>query len=223
MSLDKPLSSTELLSAYTAGTLDRAFALLLQTQAALRSDLRYDMAVSESLVGAQLELERPYALSDDAAERALAAIDALEADGLERKAAEIAGRHLADLKDLPQPLHDAALGALAEGGGWRGLSPGVRRLTLDLDSDATAEVYRIAPGASTPRHSHENYEYTLCVSGGFHDGRASYGPGEMAVNGPDDTHRPVADDDAPCVVLAVRGGGLRFTGVMGVVQRVFRG
>ena len=58
------------------------------------------------------------------------------------------------------------------------------------------------------------------MAGGFSDERGSYGPGEVVINGPSDLHQPVGDEGEVCYALAVRDGGLRFTGVMGLLQRL---
>jgi putative transcriptional regulator len=97
---------------------------------------------------------------------------------------------------------------------------GLKRLKLDVGSAMDVELYRIAAGSKIPRHSHGGNEYTMVLCGGFTDERGNYGPGDVCVNGPADTHQPVADDDEVCYALAVRDGGLRFTGILGMVQKL---
>ena len=67
-----------LYSAYVSGSLDPAFALLVETQAALRQDVRTALEISEVVASAQFEAAPPVAMREDALERALSAIDALE-------------------------------------------------------------------------------------------------------------------------------------------------
>ena len=211
---------SELYSAYAAGCLDPAYALLVETQAALRQDVKQAIVVSEIIAATQLEIAEPSNMADDAVERALAAIDALEDDmgHLPRVALAGVNEAMEELLQLPQPLRDQALDAAAEDG-WRFTSPGIRRLTLDMGSAAEAELYRLDAGAAVPRHTHEGSEMSLVVMGGFTDETGSFGPGELSIKGPEHIHQPVADDDGPCLVLAVRDGGLKFQGVMGLVQR----
>ncbi len=57
------------------------------------------------------------------------------------------------------------------------------------------------------------------LTGGFSDGRASYGPGEVCMANPDTIHKPVADEGEVCIVLAVTDGPLAFTGALGWIQR----
>ncbi|MAN45379.1 MAG: hypothetical protein GYB49_15900 [Alphaproteobacteria bacterium] len=208
----------ELYSAYAAGRLDPAFALLLETQSMLRPQVRQAMAVGETVSGLMLERDQPAAMSANAGVRALAMIDEMEAAGGALDAA-LRLPEEPELSDLPEPLREPALRAYG-GKGWQNLASGIRRLGLDVGSALEVELYRIQPGARVPRHTHGGQEFTLVVSGGFSDETGSYGPGDMAINGPEDTHQPVGDADGICYALAVRDSGLRFTGVMGLVQRL---
>lgn len=135
------------------------------------------------------------------------------------RAGRAAGEAMEEILALPDPLRGAALEAVGRKG-WQAMGRGLKRLTLDTGSVMETELYRIAPGARIPRHSHAGSEYTLVVAGGFTDERGNYGPGDVIINGPDDCHQPVGDEGEVCYALAVRDGGLRFTGMMGVIQRL---
>jgi putative transcriptional regulator len=82
------------------------------------------------------------------------------------------------------------------------------------------ELYRIQPDATIPRHTHGGQEFTLVLAGGYTDETGSFGPGDLAVKGPEDTHQPVGDSGEICFALIVRDGAIRLTGAMGVVQRM---
>lgn len=207
---------SELYSAYAAGRLDPAFALLLETQSMLRGDVRHALAVSETISGVMLEMSEPARMSAGAATRALDLIAQLEG---ETGRAASRGPEDRELADLPDPLRTPAQDAFAAAG-WQGTAPGIRRMKLDVGSELDVELYRIQPNARVPRHTHGGMEFTLVVAGGFSDESGSYGPGDLAVKGPDDTHQPVGDPGDVCFALAVRDSGLRFTGVMGMIQRV---
>ncbi|KCZ50907.1 ChrR family anti-sigma-E factor [Hyphomonas pacifica] len=208
----------ELYSAYAAGRLDPAFALMLETQSMLRPQVRQAMAVGETVSGLMLERDQPAAMSANSGARALAMIDEMEAAASAPDAA-LRLPEEPELSELPEPLREPALMAYGDMG-WQNLASGIRRLGLDVGSALEVELYRIQPGARVPRHTHGGQEFTLVVSGGFTDETGSYGPGDMAINGPEDTHQPVGDADGICYALAVRDSGLRFTGVMGLVQRL---
>lgn len=207
-------------ASYAAGCLDPAFCLLVETQAALRPDVSRAVARAETIAGVFLESEDEAELSDDAAARALAMIDAFEATARPSEAAvQAANDGLEELLALPEPLRETALQSF-QTSKWQTLTRGIRRLKLAAGSAAEVELYRIEPGCKVPRHSHESREFTLVVSGGFSDESGSFGPGDICVKGPEDTHQPTGDLDEVCFVLAVRDGGLKFTGIIGLVQRL---
>jgi putative transcriptional regulator len=213
-------SFSELYSAYAAGCLDPAFALMIETQSVLRPGIGDAVASSEMISGSLLETAPMAALSGGALDRALAAIDALGADETASvKAGLAAGEAMEEVLGLPEPLRAAALDAIGKSG-WQVMGRGLKRLSLNAGSRLETELYRIAPGARIPRHSHAGSEYTLVVAGGFTDERGSYGPGDVIINGPDDCHQPVGDEGEICYALAVRDGGLRFTGMFGIIQRM---
>ncbi len=213
-------SFSELYSAYAAGCIDPAFAMMLETQSLMRADVRRSVALSEMISGNFLETAPAARMSEGALDRALAAIDSLEvSQDLQRTAGQAAGDALNEMLSLPEPVRGAALEAAGKQG-WQMMGLGLKRLKLDVGSKMEVELYRIAAGSKIPRHSHAGNEYTMVLSGGFSDERGTYGPGDVCVNGPTDTHQPIADDDEVCYALAVRDGGLRFTGVLGMVQKL---
>ncbi|MFN4183817.1 MAG: ChrR family anti-sigma-E factor [Hyphomonas sp.] len=213
-------SFSELYSAYAAGCIDPAFALMLEAQSLMRSDVRRSVAVSEMISGNFLDAAPEAQMSDDALERTLARINALEAPPeMQRAAGKAAGDALGEMLSLPEPVRGAALDAASKQG-WQMMGLGLKRLKLDISSTMEVELYRITAGSKIPRHSHGGNEFTMVLSGGFSDERGNYGPGDVCLNGPNDTHQPVADADEICYALAVRDGGLRFTGVMGMVQKL---
>lgn len=213
-------SFNDLYAAYAAGSLDPAYALMVETQGALREDVSRALSESEMVSGSLLEAAQETEMGAHALDRALAAIDALQASpAASVEAGRAAGEAMEEILALPEPLRCAALEAIGQYG-WQALGKGLKRLRINAGSDLETELYRISPGARIPRHTHAGPEYTLVVTGGFTDERGSYGPGDVCRNGPEDTHTPVADEDGVCYALAVREGGLHFTGVLGLVQRI---
>lgn len=213
----------EIYSSYAAGCLDPAFCLLVETQAALRPDVERAVARAETIAGVFFENEASAALSDGAIDKAMAMIDAFEAgetpSAARANAIHHAGEGLSELLDLPEPLRETALTSF-QNQKWQGLTQGIRRLKLETGSQAEIELYRIEPGCTVPRHSHAGSEFTLVVAGGFSDESGSFGPGDISLKGPNDIHQPTGDMDGVCYALAVRDGGLKFTGVMGLIQRL---
>ncbi|MFN3608753.1 MAG: ChrR family anti-sigma-E factor [Hyphomonas sp.] len=221
MTSASPTSFSELYIAYAAGCIDPAFALMLETQSLMRPDVRSSVAVSEMISGNFLDAAPAAPMSDDALDRTLAVIDALEAPAeMQRMAGKAAGNAINEILELPETVRGAAIEAAGKRG-WQMMGLGLKRLKLDVGSAMDVELYRIAAGSKIPRHSHGGTEFTMVLSGGFSDERGNYGPGDVCVNGSSDTHQPVADDDEICFALVVRDGGLNFTGVLGVVQNLF--
>ena len=220
----RTISSTsdlsEIYAAYASGTLDPALTLLLGTQRSLRGDTDTALAMADILSGALLERETPALMSDNALQSALSVIDALETNqSIVNAPVKLASNALDEILALPEPLRGLAIDAAGKAG-WQRTAPGIQRLSLEVGSDVETEIYRIEPGTAVPRHSHEGSEFTLVVAGGFTDETGSFGPGDLAVKGPEDTHQPVADQGEVCFTLAVRDGGLKFTGLMGLIQKI---
>ena len=210
----------EVYSNYAAGCLDPAFCLLVETQAALRPDVERAVARAETIAGVFFESEEAVALTDGAIDKAMAMIDTFEADSRPPlSAAHHAGEGLDELLQLPEPLRETALQSFQKNK-WQGLTKGVRRLKLEASGHAEVELYRIEPGCTVPEHSHTGSEFTLVVSGGFSDESGSFGAGDISLKDERDTHQPTGDSDGICYALAVRDGGLKFTGMIGIIQRL---
>ena len=208
-------------SAYASGTLDPALILLVETQAALKEDVRRELHMADSIAGHFLDSEPEAELSDGALDRAMITIDQIESTPASlRAAAKMAGSILDELITLPGPLKERALKAAGDQG-WKFGGPGLKTMDLDIDSEANVQLLRIEPGHGAPRHTHEGSEYTLVVTGGFTDENGSYGPGALSIAGPEHTHQPIADPGEVCFALAVTDGQLKFTGWLGLLQRVF--
>ncbi len=211
---------SDLYASYAAGCLDPAFALMLETQAELRPDLSRTLRAHEAISGICLETAEQTRLRGGALNEVLAVIDEIDLAGAcSCTAARAASAAMDEILALPEPLRAAAIDAIGQKG-WDPMGRGLKRLALSTSSRMEVELYRISPGASIPRHSHKGSEYTLVVAGGFSDERGSYGPGDVVINGPEDTHQPIGDEGDICYALAIRDGGLRFTGVMGLIQRL---
>ena len=203
--------------ALTAGRADPGVAMLVDTMAALHSDVA---PLEEIVGGAVLESETPAELSAGALDSVLAQIDSLKQVPPHAVAAKAASGALDELIRLPAPLRDVVLEASAKSG-WKFASPGIRVIDLELGGDTEVQLMRLQPGQAVPRHTHEGREYTLCLEGGFSDERGSYGPGELSIADGSVVHTPIADEDGVCIVLAVTDDDLKFTGILGVLQRIF--
>jgi putative transcriptional regulator len=171
--------------------------------------------------GAFLEDEAPAALSANAAEQAFARIDALQTiDSRARSAAGAAGRELGEVLMLPDPLREAVFDAMGEGRRWKFLGFGIRSLKLPMDGGGETQLLRIEPGANVAEHDHQGEEYTLVVTGAFHDGHDRYGPGDVNVGRPGFSHEPKAEPGEVCYALAVSFGQARFGFPVNILQKL---
>lgn len=209
----RPELDIETLAALAAGRADPGVALLLDSALEMRGE---QDAAAEAIAAASLEAETPATMRADALDRALAAIDAADNSTKTTTAPSDAARELIRIPaGLKRRIEEAE-----ERRGWKAQA-GLVTLDLDLGGGSKAEIMRIPAGVGVPRHTHRGQELTLCLSGGFSDGIASYGPGDVSLTDPSITHRPVADADGPCYVLAVTDAGLKFTGMLGLLQKIF--
>jgi putative transcriptional regulator len=195
--------------------------LMEATAAVLRADRAGDRP-DDAIAATFLETETPLALADDAADRALERIALLETiDSRAREAARRANRGLGELLTLPDPLREAVFESMGAGRKWRFLGFGLRGLKLNVGGEGETELLRIEPGHGVADHDHGGEEYTLVVTGAFHDGHQRFGPGDVNIARPGYVHAPLAEKDEVCFALGVSlGGGARFEGAFGVFQRL---
>lgn len=210
-----------LAAAYAAGALSSAMALLAETHAALSPRAAREIALADATAGALFEQQTPEPMAGDALERVFARIEIEQQDQPGPATRLVRGRFQDDLAALPEPVRAAALAALSKTG-WKFASPGIRTLSLDVGGGAKAEVLRIQPGASAPEHTHSGQEFTLVMAGAFHDARGVYMPGDISVADEAVTHRPTGEAGAICYSLAVTDAPLKFTGALGLVQKLWK-
>jgi putative transcriptional regulator len=197
-----------------AAACEPVLALFLETVAACRGA---QVSTADAAGGALLERQMPVAMGADALSKVFAAID--RAEQVSPRATRRPADFSSALIRLP-PALAAAIREAEEKKGWSWAGPGIRSLKLSHGNGLIGEVMRIAPGAGTPVHSHRGREATLCLAGGFTDRGKSFGPGDVSFADASVIHRPIADADGPCYVLAITDGGLKFTGLLGALQKL---
>ncbi len=214
----------DLLTDFARGALDRGTELLVETCAAIKSDVAHTVADYEAVGGALLESIEPAPMKEGALDAVMALIDEAPSTTAAEpgKPTLSAPKWEADLAKLPDPLRGCAAEGL-ERGKWRMMGRGIRGLDLsflDPDCKGKIELYRIEPGCAVPRHGHEGTELTLVITGAFRDEGGRYGPGDIAAGGANVTHQPVAEQGEVCLALAVTNAPLKMTGALGLVQRL---
>ncbi|MEO9902708.1 ChrR family anti-sigma-E factor [Nisaea sp.] len=215
----------DLLLDYASGALPEPVSVLVATMLALRPDLRETVSEMEAVGGYLLEEIEPAALSDDAFDAVLARIGA---SGMPGEATanndNTASFDAETVAMIPEPLRSYLGGPLSELA-WRKRGPGIEEHRLRVADDRfEMSVLRLGPGRSVPTHSHEGSELTLVLDGAFSDAAGQYARGDLAVNGEEDQHAPMADPELGCVCLAIIGGPLRFSNpLIQLYDRMTRG
>jgi putative transcriptional regulator len=216
------MNAETLTTVFEAGRGNRAVELLAQTTFAMRADARFVEREDDLAAAVFLAEEDPAALDADALDRVFSRIEA--ADALDQRAQALAGARdglTAEVAALPSPVREAALQAMAEHHRWTFAGLGIQRLSLFTDQGEQAELLRIEPGHGVADHDHEDEELTLVLTGAYHDGHASYLPGDVSVARPGFVHTPKAEPGEVCYVLLAYRGALKFKGVFGLAQRAF--
>ncbi len=197
------------LMTYATGEMAEAPSLVIATHLALCPDCRRHVADYEALGGELLgdlpgELLSPGSLSHT--------LEMLDVAAPEEPAATVPGAP-ADFA-IPQPLRDYIARAAPARTGWRRASPGLRTLKLKAEG-AKIWMMELQSGRPIPHHGHRGGEMVLVISGGYHDGPAGYGPGDVQNAGLETIHEPVADADSPCLCLVLEEGAIRPTSLVG--------
>jgi putative transcriptional regulator len=201
---------------YVAGSMPEPMALLVATHLALCPRCRRDAKELEELGGALLEELDPAPLAEDGLARVF---DRLESEGDDADELEPRIGAAGEL-DLPEPLRSCIGGPLASLS-WRRLGPLGQASLLPDYPGMTTRLLSIRAGTAMPSHTHEGSELTLVLRGAFHDKTGHYLRGDVAEADGEVDHRPVVDDDADCLCLAVTDAPLKLTGRLGRLVNPF--
>lgn len=208
----------DLLLRHAAGDLDAGFSLLIETHLAISASSRRLHAQFEALGGALLDEMAPADVDPAALNRALGALDDDESDTQPLSARSRKRPRMPEGFTLPAPLAGVDICP------WRWIAPGVRsaRIALPDVSASRAFLLEIAPGATVPRHGHEGDEATCVLRGGFADGDAHFGSGDLALVDEQIEHEIVVDLDMPCLCLIAMEGRTRPGSWFGRLYQKFR-
>lgn len=204
--------SAHLLTAAATGALSPAVSRIMSAHAQLCPHCRTIMHDVETVGGSELASDAGVDVDPGALDKALAALNAEPQSQAMPEA----------LSPLPAEVHDIVVAALANTA-WYSGGPGLKILDLKLPPTATGEtfqIFRIEPGYGPPKHTHGGQEFTLVLTGAFKDETGLYAKGDIAIGDESVTHRPIAEPGEVCFALAVTTAPLKFTGPLGVLQRV---
>ncbi|MFB2551555.1 ChrR family anti-sigma-E factor [Ensifer soli] len=95
---------------------------------------------------------------------------------------------------------------------WKTKIPGFKEFEVGTLDGCEVNLIWIRAGRAVPKHTHGGCELTLVLDGAFNDGIGRYGRGDISVADDAVDHRPVAEDERPCIAFAVVDAPLRLTG-----------
>ena len=202
----------ELLLSYAFGAANEPVALLVATHLSACGACRAAVNGMEATGGAMLADVAPVKMSEHALSSALSRIDAIEPDGAVIPSAP---------GDVPAPLRDY-IGSEFAKARWVPVAPGLAHLPLMRRGGTRARLIRARPGAGVSVHTHRGEEWTMVLTGSYHDKTGRYLPGDVQSTTPDVVHQPVADEGPICINLAVTDARLVFEGLLPkIVGKVF--
>jgi putative transcriptional regulator len=208
----------DLLLRHAAGELDAGFSLLIETHLVMSAPSRRLHAQFEAIGGALLDQIAPADVDPDALNRALNAIDGTAENAEVTLDRPCKHPRMPEGFSLPEPLAGVEIRP------WRWIAPGVRsaRVALPVTSASRAFLLEIAPGLTVPRHGHEGDEATCVLRGGFRDGDAHFGPGDVARVDEHVEHDILIDAETPCLCLIAMEGRMRPSSWFGRLYQRFR-
>lgn len=217
------LPPQDMLVDYASGALPQPVAMAVATHAQLCDESRDRIAALEAVGGAMLMDLAPEAMSEGALDAVLDRLDdAFEGDHAALRLDSAEDDQQDDLAAiLPKDIR-ARVSHDSDGIVWQRRGAAVDSAEVASDVDGyDVRLLRIKAGKTVPRHTHEGLEITLCLSGGYQDGGKRYARGDFQVADASVDHRPVADPDEDCIVLAVVERRIRLTGMLGKVVNPF--
>lgn len=216
----------ELLVGTASGALSPAMTLLVSAHGAMCPVCGEELRRYDMIGGALMESMAPADMSDGALDSVMALLDGgANGPSLGTQAVSLTPPEDGELSLLPEPVRTLARDAMRSGKDWSFVYPGLKTLVLDGgytsgDAGTIVRLVRTEPGTSSPKHTHDDMEYTLVLTGAFRDQTGLYGPGDVAVASPDVIHNPVTEPGDVCIALSVTTGPVRFTGALGLLQRM---
>ena len=198
-----------LLIDYASGSLPLALEVLVESHISMNPSSARSIRMLLQIGGALMENSEPISMSEGSFEKLMDEIDAGQEEDFVKNAVSN------DNDKLPLPLRNYISETNFQKN-WRRIGIGLSEQTVDFgDEFGSAKLYRIGPGCGVPSHSHDGNEVSLVLAGGFTDEYGSYGPGDISIQETGAVHKPVADADGECIVLAVNEGPIVLTGPVG--------
>ena len=197
---------------YASGDLDEAFLVVVASHLSYCEECRHAVHTAEAVGGNLLDATDEAALSPDALQRMMNALDGTpdETSNIHR----LALRRTRDQETVPLPLQ-RLIGSSLDDIDWKLVAPGVRKYAIELPSGPQSALYmlKISGGKKVPEHGHGGSEMTLVLSGAYTDDLGRFGPGDIADLDEDLEHQPQVAPGQPCICLVATEAPTRFKGV----------
>jgi putative transcriptional regulator len=172
------------LSAYAAGTLPEALALVVATHIVRCPPCQASLAMLEAMGGALLDELDPVPLAGGALDRLLSRVDEPRP----------AARPILN-PDLPAPLNRVSFSR------WRPVGFGSRYRPLRTTGPVWGGLLLAQPGRSLPRHGHTGLELTCILSGRYVDGSGEFAEGDLSEPVTDHDQAPQVIGSEPCLCI----------------------
>lgn len=200
---------SEMLDAYSAGTLPHVFAVVVAAHLSLCDRCRARQEAEDMVGGALLQQAERATLRAGARDRMMAALDAPPPMPTVRASGPFPSAVMQELGG--QPPH------------WRMLGGGIRQQILTADGEGSLRLLYIPPGKAVPEHGHRGQELTLVLQGSFSDSAGAFHRGDVEVAHDEIDHQPIAGPGDPCICLAATDAPLRFRALIPrLLQPLFR-
>lgn len=197
----------EMLIDYASGALREAPALLVATHLALCPTCRGEVKECEVVGGCLLEQVESVDVSESCRAKVLASLDT--------PAQEVAADHAPDslCRILPSPLK-GYVGCTSQHIAWGEPNSPLSLFTLPTPCcGGSAQLVKIKPGTTLPKHTHQDYELTLVLAGALRDGDKLYRRGDVMVIDSKSPHAPKSAGGEDCLCLMVTPHPICFKGL----------
>lgn len=190
--------SPEALARFAAGTIRAGFDVVVAAHLDRCSQCRGDFARLESLGGQLISEIDPAAMGQQALAHTLARLESPLPPS------------------TPSPMR-RGLDQLLSDAKRRWVAPGVWTARIDTPHNKADRVFllKVAPGATTARHSHAGAEFTLVLEGALKDDGVIYHAGDFVERDASHTHQPKVHGETPCLCLFATEGRLVPTDIVG--------
>jgi len=103
---------------------------------------------------------------------------------------------------------------------WRQGVTGLKIAKLQENEQERVWLLHAKAGTPMPEHTHAGAELTLILHGAYRAADQEYRVGDVDENDEEVTHQPIVTADDECVSLLVFEGKLKYTGAMGIAQKI---